>query len=82
MALLFAARDMKEYAPEEVDFYLDSQLVVRQMTGEYKVKDKKLAEIKKDIEAELTGTKVRFHHIPRNENKEADKLANQALDDI
>ncbi len=64
----------------ELDVYLDAQLVVRQLTGEYKTKNSALIRLKGKV---LTLTKsfnaVRFHHIPREENLLADSLVNAAL---
>jgi len=60
---------------------LDSQLVQRQMEGEYKVKDenlKKLFEQAKMLTSEYA--QVTFIHVPREQNKEADRLVNKALD--
>lgn len=65
----------------EVMVKLDSELVVKQMQGEYKVKHPVL----KEQHARLThaagafGT-VTFIHVPRAQNKDADALANEAMD--
>jgi ribonuclease HI len=66
---------------EVIDFYCDSQLLVRQMIGEYKVKAPQIKElflVAKKLEIKFK--KVGFHHIRREFNTEADALANQALD--
>jgi ribonuclease HI len=60
---------------------LDSELVVKQLTGLYKVKEprmKVLYDIVKDLEQKFTN--VTYKHVPRTLNKEADKLVNQVLD--
>lgn len=63
-------------------FHLDSELVVRQMLGQYKVKDQTLLgfhlEVKKLLQ-ELT-TPFEFVHVPRSSNQNADKLLNLELD--
>jgi ribonuclease HI len=61
---------------------LDSQLVVEQINGGYKVKQDHIREFIEIIRALLKThrTKTMFFHIPREENKFADKLVNQALD--
>ncbi len=64
-----------------VKFKLDSELVVKQMKGEYKVKNHGLLEIKKECEK----LKNKFTHfeilyIPREQNARADALANLAQD--
>ncbi len=65
----------------EIEVKMDSELIVKQMNREYKVKDSALKE--QFIKANnLTANfaKVIFTHIPRNENGEADRLANEAMD--
>jgi len=79
-ALLEACRAMHQYEPSQVEFYLDSELVVKQMRGEYKVRDQKLAIIREQVLIELKGVPATYNHIPRKFNKEADALANQAID--
>jgi ribonuclease HI len=80
-ALLEAAKDpiLKEYG--QFDFYLDSELVVKQMKGEYKLKNAGLIPIKLEIDKTLSGKKVTFNHVPRAQNKVADMLANRAIDE-
>ncbi len=73
---------------EEIVFFLDSQLVVNQLSGSFKIKNENLRklviEIKK-LEAELkifiANLQVIYNHIPREENKHADSLLNKALDE-
>lgn len=61
--------------------YLDSELVVRQMQGVYKVKNADLKIIFDNVQALITNFKrVEFFHIPRVQNKEADALVNSAID--
>ena len=61
--------------------HLDSELVVRQLQGIYKVKDKGLAILAQDA-LRLTNKfeQVEFVSIPREKNKLADQLVNEALD--
>lgn len=66
----------------DIGFVLDSQLVVRQLTGVYKVKNKKLKELFikiKNLENQL-GTKIYFTSVSREKNILADSLVNQELD--
>jgi len=61
--------------------YLDSELVERQLTGRYKIKDevlKKLFLVAKNLEGKL-GVNVNYKSIPRSENKTPDKLLNDLL---
>lgn len=66
----------------EIEFFLDSQLVVEQLNGRYKIKNEGLKPLYSEIRELIMdlGGKVSFRYIPREENVEADKLVNQALD--
>jgi len=64
-------------------FNIDSLLVVRQLNGDFKVKSLKILEVvkkSKSLEKEL-GLDIRFNHIPREENADADTLVNRELDE-
>jgi ribonuclease HI len=66
---------------KELTVKADSELVVKQMTGQYRVKNENLRMLFASAQAVLKKIdKVSFVHIPRGENKEADKLANMAID--
>jgi ribonuclease HI len=60
----------------------DSELMVRQLNGQYKVKDKGLKEHFLKIQKILTSSPFKFaiKHVPRDENHEADQLANRGID--
>lgn len=80
-ALLVALEKAKDLRAKEVKCYLDSELVVKQLNGQYKVKDQVLAKIflkiwnlKKDF------SNISFHHVRREKNKLADQLVNEAID--
>ena len=65
-----------------INFYLDSQLVVSQLTGKFKVKSQDLLPLVvriKNLEKKLHG-KINYFHITRNFNKKADLLVNEILD--
>jgi ribonuclease HI len=67
-----------------VSFYLDSQLIVNQLNGNFKIKNsnlKKLIIQVKELEKKL-GAKINYHHIIRSKNKIADALVNQALNSL
>ncbi|KKQ54427.1 MAG: Ribonuclease H [Candidatus Falkowbacteria bacterium GW2011_GWC2_38_22] len=65
----------------EIDFYLDSELVVKQLKGEYRVKNADLAPLFVKVHNQIIlYKKVTFRHIRREMNKEADRLANIAMD--
>lgn len=65
-----------------VSFFLDSKLVCSQINGLFKIKEPKLREllfIIREKEADLK-INIRYFYIPREKNKEADRLVNAALD--
>lgn len=73
----------KETQIPAVRFYSDSQLMVNQITGKFKVKDLQLSKFHKEFLTTAKKMNLEFSaiHIPRNENKLADKLANKAIDE-
>ncbi len=80
-ALLAGIKKAKELKAEALDCYLDSELVVKQLKREYKVKNKDLAPLFLEIHnLSLSFKKINYFHIPRELNKEADQLANEAMD--
>jgi len=81
IALIRALESAGKFNPQAVHLYLDSQLVVRQVTGEYKVKDAGLIPLHRQAKALYSRYEQKsITHIPRAENFEADALANAALD--
>ncbi|MEK7606950.1 MAG: ribonuclease HI family protein [Patescibacteria group bacterium] len=80
-ALLAALERCTELGAKEVECRLDSELVVKQMRREYKVKDPGLAAIFVQVwNLMIHFKKITFHHIPRERNKDADRMVNDALD--
>lgn len=72
-------------ADSKIDFYSDSELMVKQLIGEYKVKDKGLKLVFESIQGKLKklnkhGNEYTLNAIKRQYNKRADELANYALD--
>ncbi|MGE4318165.1 MAG: ribonuclease HI family protein [Deferribacterales bacterium] len=80
-AVIYALKDQLVKDCIEVNFFLDSELVVKQMKGEYRVKNEGLIPLKAEIDCLIYGKKVTFTHVPRNQNKIADRLANEAIDE-
>lgn len=80
-AVFEAAKEAVKLKPTEILFFLDSELIVKQMKGEYKVKNEALAVIHSELLGVLKGYKFVFKHVPRELNKLADKLANKAIDE-
>ena len=66
----------------KVNFFLDSQLIVRQVQGIYKVKAPHLKEYYQKVQdlIKLINIPLEFKDIPREQNTVADKLANEAMD--
>jgi ribonuclease HI len=65
----------------DIQFKLDSQLVVEQIKGNWKIKEPTLRSQVEKVHGLLKDFgKVTFTHIPREENEEADKLVNEAID--
>jgi ribonuclease HI len=80
-ALEYVKERLFPKAPHQILFQADSQLVIRQLAGIYKIKNPKLKEIYQKIIALLPDLgEIEFRHVPREENFIPDKLANRALD--
>lgn len=80
-ALLRCLEKAKELQAGTVHVRLDSELVVKQMSGEYKVKNAELQKLFLKIwNLRQEFKKVTFEHVRREFNKEADRLANEAMD--
>lgn len=80
-AVIRALERLSKMPPEGVAFRSDSELLVRQITGQYQVKSPSLARLFGQVQRLLlrVGT-WQFRHIPRAENRRADELANMAMD--
>ncbi|TKJ47884.1 ribonuclease H [Candidatus Aerophobetes bacterium Ae_b3a] len=79
MALIYALQEALYLKAKELSCFLDSELVVKQLEGSYKVKDSKLKPLYYQIKhLENFFQKVSFNYISRDRNKEADKLAKEA----
>jgi len=80
-ALILGLEKAKELGAKEIDCYLDSELLVNQLNRKFKVKDKDLAPLFIKIWNFSVGFKtIKYHHIFREDNKEADRLVNEAID--
>ncbi len=80
-ALVAALEEAIKHGATEVSCFLDSELIVKQMNREYRVRDIGLqTHFMKVWNMATTLKKVTFTHIPRAKNKEADAFVNQALD--
>ena len=86
-AIIRALEKLKTLIPEndcaltDVQVKMDSELVVKQVKGEYKVKHPVLQEKRARLaQLESDFHSLSFEHVFRTENKDADALANQAMD--
>jgi ribonuclease HI len=81
-ALLHALRYALAHGVRRVRVYSDSELVVRQMDGTYRVKHKDMVPLHREARA-LLGRfeEAQLAHVPREQNRDADRLANRALDE-
>lgn len=66
--------------PVRVEIRSDSLLLVKQLSGEYRVKHQVLKELHKHAIELLQGMDIRIMHVVRSENQDADACANNALD--
>lgn len=79
-ALIAGLELARELKAETVELYTDSELLVKQIKGLYRVRDRKLQGLWQEVVRLLSHFKsYSIIHIPREENTRADRLANQAL---
>lgn len=82
MALIYGLDEAIEKSCRHLEIYMDSELLVRQINNVYRVKNANLINLMKDVRkrlAQLEGYTV--SHVPRERNKIADRLANEAIDE-
>jgi ribonuclease HI len=80
-ALLLALEEAALHAVSSITVHSDSELLVRQLKGEYKVKAEHLRPLHAEACRRLrVFPSVRILHVPREENRRADSLANLAID--
>ena len=86
-AVIFALKKFKAVfgkklaSSSEIEIRSDSELIVKQLNAEYKILDSKIQPLFLEIwNLKFDFGKIKFKSIPRERNKEADRLANEALD--
>lgn len=83
-AVIFALRHFLDnnLKPDKISLLLDSELIVRQMNGIYRIKDPGLGRHAITIRELIRqiGVPVSFTHVPRAQNKVADAMVNKTLD--
>ena len=81
-ALIHALRYALDKGATEVQVFSDSELVVRQMSGQYRVKHADMVPLYREAAALFSRFgRATLRHVRREQNKEADRLANRALDE-
>ncbi len=84
-AVLLALGKIKKgyQSAKKINFYLDSELAVKQLRGEYKIKNEELGRLLIKIRNFMIKNNLSadFSHIRREKNHQADKLVNQAIDE-
>jgi ribonuclease HI len=87
MAIILALEAAHTYQQQHVElqtiqFFMDSELAVKQLNREYKVKDPQLQKLFVQVWNAMQSFKaVTFTHVRRERNKEADRLVNEAIDE-
>jgi ribonuclease HI len=82
-ALVLGLQLVLTYQPSSLHIKMDSELIVKQMRGEYRVKSPELLPLYNEVRSLIAQLPHRpqFTHVPRGENSQADALANAALDE-
>lgn len=79
-AVIAAIKAAEKYEPKKIRFFLDSELVVKQLTGIYKIKHPEMRTLYNEIQSLIANIDVSFQHVLRAYNKGADLEVNKALD--
>ena len=82
-ALIEGLRRVLSFGVPRVNCYLDSLLVVKQMRGEYRIKEPRLQRLAREIKnLERNFDMVKYVHISRKHNSMADAIVNEILNDV
>jgi ribonuclease HI len=81
-AVKLALEQAEKYQPKRIQFFIDSELVVKQMNGQYRIRNRDLWPIHSDIKRLATNYEsVSFSHVRREHNELADAEVNRILDE-
>ncbi len=80
-AVILAIQKLIDHKEQEATFYCDSQLLVKQLNGQYKVKAPTIIPLFKQIKALTQNMNLKFNWVRREQNSEADVLANRGIDE-
>src|SRR5437867_814027 len=79
--LLAALRAARDLGARTLEVFADSELMVRQMNGQYRVRNERLRPLFNKAQSLAQNlSRFRISHVPRERNREADRLANEAMD--
>jgi ribonuclease HI len=80
-AALEGLRRAAQLGAQEVLLRSDSHLLIEQLAGRYRVRAQHLRPLHAEVMAAAGAfARVRFEHVPRERNREADRLANEGVD--
>ncbi|MFA5321239.1 MAG: ribonuclease HI family protein [Smithella sp.] len=81
-ALILGLKGALSHSYKNLQVYMDSELLTKQISGSYRVKNENLQILMKEVRNLLTSFNcVEVKHVPRLHNSHADKLANMAIDE-
>jgi ribonuclease HI len=81
-ALIEGLKAVRDWKPDRLEVYLDSKLVVEQLAGRFRVRNRPLAHLAQQAQELLEEfPEVAISHVPREKNRGADALANRAIDE-
>ena len=80
-ALIEGIRSVKDWKPDRLEIFLDSNLVVEQVKGNYKIKEPELQRLHAEVRRLLDAMTYDIKHVAREQNRGADHLANMAIDE-
>jgi len=81
-ALLLGLRELKKYKVKDLTIRADSELLIKQLKGEYRVKHPNLIPLFEEAKKYLASfSALKLEHVRREQNEEADALANLAIDE-
>ncbi len=79
--LILGLQKAQELGTKNIECFLDSELIVKQLNGEYRVKHPDMKPLFSQVKTLSSSFKsISFTHVRREKNKRADKLANEAMD--
>ena len=77
---LYGIKRARELGATQVELYMDSKLVIEQLSGNWKIKNDYLKQLAQDIKYHSKGIEIHYYWIPREQNTIADELSNKAMD--